>query len=309
MTATISVVIPTYGRPSELKRAITSVLRQTYADLEVLVVRDGLDELTHEAVACFCDSRIRLIALDEKVGGAQARNIGVRAAAGEWIALLDDDDEWLPDKLERQVAVAQQQAHSNYVVATRYLYARPEHNAQIWPGHLPRRGEHLSEFLFASRGGFQTSVYLVPRGLFLAKPFTAGLRKHQDWDWFLRLASDPNFNVVWCEEPLSIYWAPQKQGSSVSTSTNWTWSASWAKENLPLMTRRAYAMFLVRICLRGAVEAGASARELRGLLKELLLVGNADARLWIEAGAALLLPKASRQVLSAWLAPLRQARA
>ncbi len=308
MGAKVSVVIPTYKRPAELKRAINSVLRQSYAELEVLIVRDGLDDVTREAVACFADSRIRLIALDEKVGGAEARNIGVRAAVGEWIALLDDDDEWLPEKLAQQIALAQQQSGSNYVVATRYVYARPGQKTQIWPGHLPRRGEHLSEFLFASRGGFQTSVYLVPRSLFLAKPFTAGLKKHQDWDWFLRLASDPNFKVVWCDEPLSIYWAPQKQGSSVSTSQDWTWSASWAKQNLPLMTRRAYAMFLVRICLRGAAEAAASPREVLALLRELLLVGNADARLWIEAGAALLLPKASRQALSAWVAPLRQAR-
>ncbi len=309
MATTISVVIPTYERPAELKRAIASVLRQSYADFEVIVVRDGFDTVTSDAVECFADARIRLLALEAKVGGAEARNIGARAATGEWIALLDDDDEWLPEKLESQVALAQQQAGSNYVVASRYLYARPRYSLQVWPGHLPRRGEPLSEFLFASRGGFQTSVYLVPRTLFLRKPFTAGLKKHQDWEWFLRLTSDPNFTVLWCDAPLSIYWAPQKQGSSVSTTTDWAWSTSWAKGNLPLMTRRAYAMFLVRICLRGAAESDASPRELLAILKELLLVGSADARLWIEAGAALLLPKTSRRALSSWLAPLRQARA
>jgi glycosyltransferase involved in cell wall biosynthesis len=304
----VSVVIPSRDRAPIIRRAVESALAQTFTDLEVVVVVDGPDSKTIQLLRQISDPRLRVIELEESVGGSEARNIGVRAAKGEWIALLDDDDEWLPEKLASQMTIACGQCDPNYVVTTQYLYSRPGHPPQVWPGRLPRSGEHLSEFLFAPRGGFQTSVYLVPRTLFLQKPFRAGLKKHQDWDWFLQLATSPEFQVLWVPLPLSIYWAPEKKGSGVSTSVDWRFSAAWAKENLSRMTRRAYAMFLVRICFRGAAESGASIRDLLGLVRELSVVGRADARLWGEVGAALVLPAAFRRALSSWVAPLRHAR-
>ena len=88
----ISVVIPTRRRPELLLRAIESVLRQTYDQMEILVVIDGPDEATREALRGVQDSRLRVIALPESVGGSDARNTGVQNAKGEWIAFLDDDD-------------------------------------------------------------------------------------------------------------------------------------------------------------------------------------------------------------------------
>jgi glycosyltransferase involved in cell wall biosynthesis len=308
MMPKVSVVIPTRNRAQIVRRAVQSALDQTFTDLEVVVVVDGPDGNTVELLQQIDDPRLRVIELQESVGGAEARNIGVRQGQGEWIALLDDDDEWLPEKLNSQMTIACQQRGPNYVVTSQYLYSRPGHPPQVWPGHLPRTGEPLSEFLFSPRGGFQTSVYLVPRALFLQKPFRAGLKKHQDWDWFLHLAADPEFQLLWVPLPLSIYWAPEKKGSSVSTSIDWKFSANWAKENLSRMTRRAYAMFMVRICLRGAAESGASLPDLLGVIRELSSVGRTDARLWVEVGAALVMPTAFRRAFSSWVAPLRQAR-
>jgi glycosyltransferase involved in cell wall biosynthesis len=304
----VSVVIPSRNRAQVVSRAVRSALAQTFTDLEVIVVVDGPDENTAALLQQIEDPRLRVIELEESVGGSEARNIGARAGRGEWIALLDDDDEWMAEKLASQMKIACDQHESNYVVTSQYLYSRPGYAPQVWPGRLPQPGEPLSEFLFAPRGGFQTSVYLVPRALLLEKPFKAGLKKHQDWDWFLRLANDPKFQLLWVPLPLAIYWAPEKRGSSVSTSIDWRLSANWAKENLSRMTRRAYAMFLVRICVRGAVESGASVRDLLGLIKELSVVGRTDARLWAEVGAAFVIPANFRRAFSAWIAPLRQAR-
>jgi glycosyltransferase involved in cell wall biosynthesis len=304
----VSVVIPTRNRAQVVSRAVRSALAQTFTDLEVIVVIDGPDATTAEFLQQVNDPRLRVVELEESVGGSEARNTGAREARGEWIALLDDDDEWMPEKLVLQMRVACDQREPNYVVTTQYLYSRPGYAPQVWPGRLPRSGEPLSEFLFSPRGGFQTSVYLIPRTLLLEKPFRAGLKKHQDWDWFLQLATDPKFQLLWVALPLSIYWAPVKRGSSVSTSIDWRLSANWAKENLSRMTRRAYAMFLVRICVRGAVESGASIRDLLGLIRELSVVGRTDARLWAEVGAAFVIPTNFRRALSAWIAPLRQAR-
>jgi glycosyltransferase involved in cell wall biosynthesis len=103
---TISVVIPTYNRARVLPRAVRSVLGQTYVDFELIVVDDGSTDDTHAAVAAFSDRRLRAIHAAH-AGQAAARNQGVSVARGEWIAFLDDDNEWRADYLERQLAVAE----------------------------------------------------------------------------------------------------------------------------------------------------------------------------------------------------------
>lgn len=104
----VSVVIPTYKRSDMLGRAIKSVLSQTYKNLEVLVVSDNEpdDEYSLAAstlVTSFNDQRVRLILQEKHINGAAARNAGIRASRGEYIAFLDDDDYWEIKKVELQV--------------------------------------------------------------------------------------------------------------------------------------------------------------------------------------------------------------
>ena len=100
----VSVVIPTLNRPKLLLRAINSVLRQTHRDIEVIVVIDGPDSNTVSAVRTVNDPRLQVIVNPQSLTAAGARNAGADHARGEWIAFLDDDDEWLACKLERQIA-------------------------------------------------------------------------------------------------------------------------------------------------------------------------------------------------------------
>ncbi|MGB9514059.1 MAG: glycosyltransferase family 2 protein, partial [Candidatus Acidiferrum sp.] len=102
----VTAVIPTRNRHQLVTHAVRSALRQTYRNLEVVVVIDGADPKTEESLSRLADSRLRVIALPESSGPAAARNIGVAAARGEWIAFLDDDDQWLPEKIELQMAIA-----------------------------------------------------------------------------------------------------------------------------------------------------------------------------------------------------------
>ena len=106
----VSVVTPTYKQNGLLERAIKSVLNQTYTNLEMLVVNDNNNEDAYtsgvkEIVGKFNDSRLRLILQEKHINGAAARNAGIQAAHGEYIAFLDDDDYWSKNKLERQIAV------------------------------------------------------------------------------------------------------------------------------------------------------------------------------------------------------------
>lgn len=100
---TVSVIIPTYNRAHVLGRAVRSVLNQTYQDFELIVVDDGSSDGTSEAVRAFADPPIRYLRHERNRGAAAARNSGIEAARGEYVAFLDSDDEWLPEKLKKQM--------------------------------------------------------------------------------------------------------------------------------------------------------------------------------------------------------------
>ncbi len=102
---TVSVIIPTYNRAHLIGRAIQSVLNQTYQDFEVIVVDDGSIDNTEKIVKSFNDPRIRYIRHEKNKGAAAARNTGIRAARGKYIAFQDSDDEWLSEKLEKQMKI------------------------------------------------------------------------------------------------------------------------------------------------------------------------------------------------------------
>lgn len=99
----VSVVLPVYNREKTIKRAIDSVLAQTYASLELLVVDDGSTDSTLEIVQSYTDERLKLVC-QEHGGANRARNTGVANAKGTHIAFQDSDDEWIPNKLEMQLA-------------------------------------------------------------------------------------------------------------------------------------------------------------------------------------------------------------
>ncbi|MBI1755472.1 glycosyltransferase family 2 protein, partial [Candidatus Azambacteria bacterium] len=100
----VSVVIPTHNRPQLLQRAIASVLAQTFQDVEIIVVDDGKEKSAEHIVHGFHDLRIVYCADKKEQGGAAARNVGIVRAKGDFIAFLDDDDEWLENKLQIQMS-------------------------------------------------------------------------------------------------------------------------------------------------------------------------------------------------------------
>ena len=127
------------------------------------------------------------------VGGSGARNAGVKAARSEWIAFLDDDDEWLPGKLQKQMEVALRAEEANPVVSCRVVVKTPQ-SEYVFPRRVYRGEGRIEEYLFCRKrwpvgGGFvQTSTLLARRDLLLRVPFAEGLAVHQDWDLLLRVS-------------------------------------------------------------------------------------------------------------------------
>ena len=99
----ISIIIPTYNREYTLLFSIKSVLNQTYKNFELLVVDDGSEDDTESLVKKISDPRVRYIRHKKKLGANSARNTGIMASKGNYIAFNDSDDEWLPEKLMKQV--------------------------------------------------------------------------------------------------------------------------------------------------------------------------------------------------------------
>ncbi|RKY32600.1 MAG: glycosyltransferase family 2 protein [Candidatus Omnitrophota bacterium] len=108
---TVSVVIPTYNRAHLVGRAIESVLNQTFQDFEILVVDDRSVDNTEKVVNDFNDARIRYIKHRINMGGNATRNTGIKNSKGEYIAFLDSDDEWLPEKLKKQIDTFQKMSN------------------------------------------------------------------------------------------------------------------------------------------------------------------------------------------------------
>jgi glycosyltransferase involved in cell wall biosynthesis len=234
MTPLVSVVIPTRGRPDMVCSAVRSALNQGYHNMEVIVVVDGPDSATTAALEALEEPRLRVLALGQNVGGSEARNLGVREANGDWIALLDDDDTWLPEKIREQMAVASLSAAPNPIVTSRVIVQR-DHRVEIWPVRRLKPNESVGEYLFCrtriatGEGCIQTSTLLIKRDLLLKQPFTKGLVRHQDWDWLLRVSEDPSVAIEWVWEPLAVYNLTGGR-NNISASSNWRVSHSWAKQ-------------------------------------------------------------------------------
>ena len=128
----VSVIIPMHNSSKYLEECIDSVLNQTYSNIEIIVVDDNSNDNSVDIVESKKDNRIKLIMLDQNVGVAKARNIGIDAASGNLICFLDSDDYWTFNKLEKQVAFIEQNKYE--FIYSDYAYLKNgeiKHNAHV----------------------------------------------------------------------------------------------------------------------------------------------------------------------------------
>ena len=179
----VSIIIPTYKRATMLHRAVASALKQTYQNIEVLVVSDNEpdDEFTaqaRETVENFNDSRVRLITQVKHINGAVARNVGIKASKGEYISFLDDDDYYEKDKIEKQVALLSSLDESWGGVCCRYKVYKKGQLVEVMP--LFKSGKVYKEIIMRLIKT-QTNCLLLRRdALFKAGLFDEMLLRHQD---------------------------------------------------------------------------------------------------------------------------------
>ena len=197
--ASISVIIPAFNRASVVGRAIHSVMLQTLAPLEVIVVDDHSSDGTCSVIEQMAarDSRIRLVRLDSNRGGAAARNAGVEAASGELLAFLDSDDEWKSSHLERSARLLKDSA-ADLVFGSFYLHD----GRRLIERRCGKLAGDPLEYLFRGRGGFRTSTFVCSRRQLMTVMFDDRLHKHQDWDLIVNFQR--RFSVATDTQPTAI---------------------------------------------------------------------------------------------------------
>lgn len=197
----VSVVIPTRDRSERLQRALASVQAQHWRSIEIVVVDDASIDGTPALMAKLQgqDGRIRYIRNDAPQGGGGARNAGIAAARGKYVAFLDDDDEWLPHKLERQHAMLAAHPEAS-AISCGFVLGTPGSADRTRTLAAPR---DLQQLLRSNCLGGASFCFTTLARMREISGFDSGLRAGQDWDLWLKLfARGP---VLVCPEALVRY--------------------------------------------------------------------------------------------------------
>jgi len=210
----VSVIIPTYNRAKTLPRAVESVLNQTFDGFELLIVDDGSIDNTKEVTDNLKseDDRIQYF-YQENNGAAAARNLGIKKSSGEYIAFLDSDDKWLPEKLKRQINFFQNQDNSNLgFIGCNKLMIELDNSGKV----IERFNFHqmkfkqgkldfsLKDFLALRTPINPTTAFIKKDALLKAGLFDESLTVHEDFELWIRLAQ--KFDFAFDNEILAQYY-------------------------------------------------------------------------------------------------------
>ncbi|MGG3625217.1 glycosyltransferase family 2 protein [Bacillus gobiensis] len=215
----ISCIVTTYMRPiSILQRAINSIVNQTYPNLEIIVVNDSpqLTDLLEDIrvmLTQYDSIPITYLVQSKNMGACQARNTGIEHATGKYVAFLDDDDEWFPDKLEKQYTLICKEKAA--LVYCSHYEIHGNGTRKLVKEELAREGIHEDEFerlLLANFVGSTSYPLLSLDAVKSVGGFDTNLKSSQDHDLWLRIAEKNT--IVYCNEPLVNYYCSEESISS-----------------------------------------------------------------------------------------------
>lgn len=199
----VSVVLPTHNRANILEKSLQSVVNQTYRNLEIIVVSDGSTDNTDTLLSEYktSDSRINYISYHPNKGGNHARNVGIKNATGDFIAFLDDDDEWVPEKIHLQI----QEFMKNPKVGLIYTGAEIIYNKnKLSYKSTPKKfGDLSKDILISNYIGSTSSVMVKTSILAVSGEFDEKLKAQQDYDLWIRICQLTSIGFV--SKPLLKY--------------------------------------------------------------------------------------------------------
>lgn len=242
----VSVIITSMGKEI-LKRSIKSVLEQTYTNIEIIVVVDNSLLFTDNIT-----KNVKVISACEAHNANKSRNIGIGEAKGEYIALLDDDDLWHPDKIRNQVEQMKSAHKKGYYFSyvQTALIKQGVIDAHAYPKRGIKKNEKILNYFFGhSKGFIQSSSFFGDSQLFKINRFDEKVTKHQDWDWLINAQKLPDLNIDFIPHVLT-YYTVNSVGTSVGTKQRWKYSEQWFANYQDTVTEYAKANFYSKIILR-----------------------------------------------------------
>lgn len=207
MSELVSVIIPSYNREKLIEKSIKSVLNQSYKNIEIIVVDDNSSDNTESVVKSLQDKYefIKYIRHETNKGGSAARNSGVKVALGELIAFLDSDDEWVGNKLEKNLEIFHKNDKVAMVYSDMYLV-----NADTAEEKLNKSKKYDDKYygLLCENIIGSTSLIMIKKDVFNnVGGFKEGLPSCQDWDFYLNVAKENVIEKI--DEPLLKYYIHQ----------------------------------------------------------------------------------------------------
>ena len=195
-TPLISVIIPSYNRAHVIEKSARSVLAQTFADFELLIIDDGSSDNTRQVVEGLQDDRVRYV-YQENAGACAARNHGIALAQGEYIAFHDSDDLWYPDKLEKQLHCIVETGSD--IVICKLAMCHPDGSKTLFPKRVGEGFITLEDDIF----GFGTQNVFARREVLEHVLFDPAMPRYQDMEWLYRAMK--NYRAYCMDIPLVDY--------------------------------------------------------------------------------------------------------
>jgi glycosyltransferase involved in cell wall biosynthesis len=202
----VSVIVPTYNREKTISRTIDSVLEQTYKNFELIIVDDASTDNTESIVKNYQKQykEIIYIKYNQNKGANFARNLGIKKARGEYINFLDSDDEYLVNNLKEKIKFLENINKKNCLVYSKIII-KELNKERIVPYFGIKEKENILNYLFINNGEIITSSLCVKKDVLIKNNifFDEKLKRHQDWDFLIRLKEYVNFYFL--NKPLVIW--------------------------------------------------------------------------------------------------------
>lgn len=199
MKKLVSIIIPSYNRAKTIERSINSILKQTYENIEIIVVDDYSNDNTEEIVKKMQDKRISYYKLEKNSGACFARNYGINKAKGEYIAFQDSDDEWKDNKLEKQVEVLEKNDYDMVICKMEQVDEETKKVVGIIPDNINEsRTLTFNEVL--EKNCISTPVIVAKNNCVKDIMFDDEMPRFQDWDFALRFLK--KYNIYYLNEIL-----------------------------------------------------------------------------------------------------------
>lgn len=231
----VSVVIPFYKNGDTIDRAVGSVLAQRRPARDITIIDDCSSEPLPPERFADAPVPVRVIRHQTNGGGAAARNTGIRHAKGDLIAFLDADDMWFEDKLATQVSTLEAAGDELAYSASNCMIGEFGGETALHNNAEPTKGERIAQYLLVEGNALQTSTLVVPTKLAQENPFRPDLKRHQDWDFVLKL-EQAGAKLHYEPRPLSHYDLSPRNGRISRQKMGFKQTLKWLLSSQEMLT-------------------------------------------------------------------------